>query len=84
MLHSSTTCHLNQPDDNLQLTGDSNNRVVIATGEQSRTTHQALLPMTQLDDPTQQTHILPTLHSNSLMSVKVQADNRTRGRSLGY
>ena len=75
IINSGSTINLNQISDELEPTGVSNKCIVVATGEESRTTHTALLPMRQLRQAARETHILPELTPNSLLSVKQLADN---------
>jgi hypothetical protein len=49
--------------------------VAMAFGQVANTTAAAMLPMTQLCAPACQTHILPALSPNSLLSVGTFADN---------
>jgi hypothetical protein len=74
MIDSGTTCHLNKDSDGLLITGDSSKIIVTATGETSRTSGTATLPMTQLPAAARVMHILPNLQV-SLMSVSVLANN---------
>ena len=75
LLDSGATAHYNKPSDDLPITGPSNKTVMVAFGQTGATTHQAQLPMTQLTADARKTDILPALTTNSLMSVKVLADN---------
>jgi hypothetical protein len=52
-------------DINFEITGPSNKQVMVAFGQTSNTTHQALLPMTQLAPQARPTDILPALKHNS-------------------
>ena len=47
----------------------------MAFGQVANTSASALLPMTQLHTPARQTHILPALSFNLLLSVRTFADN---------
>ena len=75
MMDSGATIHLNKPSDGLPHTGPLYKEVSVANGQILQTLHMACLPLTQLKEVAQCTHILPGLACDSLMSVKVLADN---------
>ena len=75
IVDSGTTVHLNKETDNLERTRPSNLTVAIATGQVSKTTATAQLPLSGIRPAARVTHILPKLHPNSLLSVKQLADN---------
>ena len=75
VIDSGATINLSQVSDGLAPTGASNRLVAVATGEASSTTHTAQLPMSQLTTAARETHILPRLGPNSLISVKQLADS---------
>ena len=75
LLDSGATSHFNKPSDNLPIIGPSHKTVVVAFGQVANTTASAMLPMTQLHAPACETHILPALSPNSLLSVGTFADH---------
>ena len=75
LLDLRATCHFNQTEDGLELTRPSDKAVAVAFEQTSKTMTMALLPMNQLSWATCETHILPVLKANSLMSVKTLAEN---------
>eukprot|EP00804_Cyclotella_cryptica_P014407 CCRYP_004762-RA/>CCRYP_004762-RA protein AED:0.30 eAED:0.26 QI:0/0/0/1/1/1/4/0/702 len=76
LLDSGATSHFNKPSDNLPITGPSHKTVAVAFGQEASTTASAMLSMTQLYTPACQTHILPALSPNSLLSVGTFANHR--------
>ena len=75
LLDSGATAHYNKETDNLACTGNKNKTVMVAFGQTANTTHQALLPITQLSTNARHTDILAALKTNFILSIKVLADN---------
>ncbi len=75
LLNSSATCHFSKPSDNLPIIGPSHKTVAVPFGEVTNMVASTLLPMTQLCILARQTHILPVLSSNLLLSIRTFADN---------
>ena len=75
LLDSGATSHFNKPSNNLPIIGPSHKTVAVAFGQVANTTAYVMLPMTQLCTPARQTHILPALSPNSLLSVGTFADH---------
>ncbi|KAL7489644.1 hypothetical protein ACHAW6_015927 [Cyclotella cf. meneghiniana] len=70
LLNFDATCHFSKPSNNLPIIGPSHKTVAVAFGQLANTSASALL-----HTPARQTHILPVLSSNLLLSIGTFADN---------
>ncbi len=74
MLDSGATSNFVQSADRFKLTGPSSKSVSTANGHIMKTTHTALLPLTQLNNGAQEAIAIPEVSMQALMSIKQLAD----------